>query len=73
MKKLTALAAVVAVAALLGGCVVVPYDGYYGHGHRGRYYNDHWGRYSYDQGHRDNDRGSIPNWPDRRLDERWES
>ena len=35
MKKLTALAAVVAVAALLGGCVVVPYDGYYGHGHGG--------------------------------------
>lgn len=43
MKKLSALAAVLAVAASLGGCIVAPHDGYYGRGHGGRYDNDRGG------------------------------
>ncbi|WP_187427873.1 hypothetical protein [Comamonas sp. Z3] len=69
MKKLSALAAVVAVAASLGGCIVAPHDGYYGHGHGGRYDSDRGGRYEYEQ----NDRDQRPNRPDRRPDDRWRS
>lgn len=73
MKNLSVLAAVVAVAASLGGCIVAPYDGYYGHGHGDHYDHDRGGRYDYEQGRWDNDRGSQPNRPDRRPDDRWRS
>ena len=73
MKKLSALAAVVAVAASLGGCIVAPHDGYYGHGYGGRYDSDRGGRYEYEQGRWDNDRDQRPNRPDRRPDDRWRS
>ncbi len=73
MKKLSALAAVLAVAASLSGCIVAPHDGYYGHGHGGRYDNDRGGRYEYEQGRWDNDRDQRPYRPDRRPDDRWRS
>ena len=73
MKKLIALAAVAAFVASLGGCIVPPPDGRYGHEHGGRYDNDRGGRYDNSQGRWDNDQGNRPNRPDRRPDGRWDS
>jgi hypothetical protein len=37
-KRLVNVCVLATLAAVLGGCVIVPWDGYYGHRHRGYYY-----------------------------------